>query len=117
MLLPKLDELENLVVLLFFSQVGVGVAEEPLVAVLGQKRQNSLLAAASFGNVMLLQQCVFAVERNGVKVQIERGAVLQTQPCHGIEPVSHQLPIAGRWDTAAVLRQKRTLGNDVQPCK
>ena len=90
-LLPKLDELENLVVLLFFPQVGVGIAEEPFLAVLGQERQNSLLAAASLGNVMLLEQRVFAVERNRVKVEIERRAVLQTQLSHSVEPVAHQL--------------------------
>ena len=76
-LFPKLDEPEDLIVLLVFPQIAVGVTEESLLAVLGQKGQNPLLAAAALGYIVLLQQRVFAMEGDGVKIQVERRTVLQ----------------------------------------
>jgi hypothetical protein len=55
------------------------------------------------------------MERNGVEVQIERRAVRETQPGHGIEPGAHQLRITGRRDARTVLGEERPLGDYVQP--
>ena len=64
---------------------------------------------------MLLHQRVFAMKRDRVKVQVERRTVLQAQAVHGVKPMPHEPRITGRGDAATVLREKRTLGNDVQP--
>ena len=73
------DEAENLIVLLFFSQLPVGVAKNSRIGVLGEKSQDSFLPPTSFGDVMLFNERVFTVERNGMKVEIERDAPLEPQ--------------------------------------
>jgi hypothetical protein len=112
--LPETNEGENLVILLVLAEIAVGVAEETLLAVLGQKREDSLLPTASFGDVMLLDESVFAMKWDGVKVQIERPAMLQPQAREGIEPTFHQFGIAGWLDTTTMLGEERTLGHDIQ---
>jgi hypothetical protein len=114
-LLPELDEAQDLICLVGLADLGVGVAEHLLVGVLGQEREYALLAAAAFGHVVLLGQGVFAVERDGVKVQVEADPAGQAEPAHGLEPAGHQLRVAGRGDAAGVLGQKRTLRYHVQP--
>ena len=79
-------EVEDLVVLLVLAQVGVGVAEDAGLGVLGQEGQDPLLPAAALGNVVFLHQGVFPVEGDGVEVQVEGGAARQPQPAHGVEP-------------------------------
>ena len=85
-LLPELHEAEDLVVLLVLAQSGVGVAEHVGLGVLGQEGQDPLLPAAALGDVVLLDQGVFAVEGDGVEVQVERAAASQAQAADGVEP-------------------------------
>ena len=54
-----------------FSHLGVGVAEDPSLGVLGQKGQNPLLAATAFGKVVLFHQRILPVEGDGMEVKIE----------------------------------------------
>ena len=70
-LLPELDEAEDLVGLLALAQVGVGVAEGVAVGVLGQEGEDAVLAAAAHGDVVALDDGVLAVVGNGVEVEIE----------------------------------------------
>src|SRR4030067_1207066 len=44
-LLPELDESKDLLILLVLSQLAIGIAENPLLGILGQKGQNSFLPA------------------------------------------------------------------------
>ena len=44
LLLPELNEAEHLVVLLIFPQIGVGVAEDLVVLLLGDESQDAFLA-------------------------------------------------------------------------
>ena len=71
-LLPELDEAEDLVILLVLAQFPVGVAEDARLRVLGQECQHPLLASASLGDVVLLDQGILAMERDGVEVEVER---------------------------------------------
>ena len=77
MLFPEFDELQDFVVLLILAEVGVGVTEDTRLGVLGQKSEDSLLAAASFGDVVFLDEGIVAMERNGMEVEIKRTAMLQ----------------------------------------
>ena len=43
--------------------------------------------------------------------------MLQTESGHSVEPVPHQLRIAGRIDATTIFRQERALGDDVQAGK
>jgi hypothetical protein len=50
------------------ADVGVGVAEHAPFGVLGQEREHAFLAAAVSGYVVLPEQGVLPVERDGVEV-------------------------------------------------
>ena len=63
---------------------------------------------------MLLDQGIFAMERDRVEIQVEGTTARQTEPAHGFEPAAHQLRVANRVDPATVLGQERSLGDDVQ---
>jgi len=45
---PKVDEAEDLVMLIAFSNLGIGVAKDAGVGILSQKRQDALLPSAAF---------------------------------------------------------------------
>ena len=69
--LPEGDELKNLLGLLAFAQIGVGVAEDLAVGVLSQKHQHAGLAAAAGRNVVFLDDRILSVVRHRMKIQIE----------------------------------------------
>jgi len=52
-----------------------------------------------------------------MKVQIKGVAPTEAQRCHGIKPKSEELGVAGRIDSAAVLREKGTLRDAVESSK
>ena len=68
----------------------------------------------SLGDVVLLDQGIFAMEGDRVEVQVEGMTTGQTEPAHGVEPAAHQLRVADRVDPATVFGQERSLGDDVQ---
>ena len=69
--LPERDEAEDLVGLLAFAEIGVGVAEDVAVGVLGEEGENAGLAAAALGEVVGLDLRVLAEVGHGVEVEIE----------------------------------------------
>ena len=107
--------MEDLLVLFVFTELPVGIAEDPLLCVLGQESQNALLPPAPFGNIMLFNQGILAMERNGMKVEVKRFTSLQAQFAYSIKPARHELGIQIWIDSATVLSQKAALGHDVQP--
>ena len=114
-LLPELDESQDLVVLLVLAELGVGVAEDAAVGVLGEEGQDALLTATALGDVVFLDQGVLAVKGNGVEVEIEGDAPLEPQLADGIEPALHELRDSSGIDAAAVLGQEGALGDHVEP--
>ena len=89
-LLPIGDELEHLVIVLGFLQLSIGVAQHPGVSIVRQKGQHALVAAAAFGNVMLLYQSILAVEWNGMEVEIAGDPLLQAQRARDLVPQAHE---------------------------
>src|SRR5271157_1036924 len=85
---------EDLGVLLVLAQFAVGVAEDAGVGVLHQEGQDAFLAPTSLGDVVLLDQGIFAMEGDRVEVQVEGMTTGQTEPAHGVEPAAHQLRVA-----------------------
>ena len=63
---------------------------------------------------MLLDQGIVAVKGDRVEFQVERCPPFQAQLTDGVEPVAHQDGIAGGVNPAAIFRQERSLGDDVQ---
>jgi len=49
-----------------------------LGGIAGEKDQDALLAATAAGDVVFLQGLLLGVGRDGVKIQIDRGAMSQT---------------------------------------
>src|SRR3989442_13881463 len=73
--LPEGDETEDLFRLLSLADIGVGVAEGPPLGVLCQEGQNTGLAARARGNVVTIEDRVFAVVGNGVESEFEGVAI------------------------------------------
>jgi hypothetical protein len=116
-LLPELDESNNLLTLLVLSQLSVGIAEKPLLGILGQEGQNPFLPAAPLADIVLFHQGVLAVKGNGVEVQIKRTAPRKTQSPDSIKPKPHQPWIRSRINPTAIFSEKRPFGNHVEPSK
>lgn len=68
---PEVDEAEHRIGLFAFADVGVGVAENVAVGVLGEKDEYSRLPAAAHGQIVGLDLGMLAEEGDGVEVEIE----------------------------------------------
>jgi hypothetical protein len=113
-LLPEVDEAEDLIILLILTGFPIGVAENSRLGVLGQEHQRPLLALASLGDVVLLDQRVLAMEGDRVEVKVERRTRLQAQSFDRVEPVTHESWIASWCDPATVLGERRSLRDSSQ---
>src|SRR5262245_6011732 len=102
-LLPELNEAEDLVSLLILTNLGIRVAEDALPLILREKRQNAFLTAAALGNVVFLDQGIFAVKGDGVEVEVEGCTAFKPNLRCGLEPQPHPLRVAARIDPRAVL--------------
>src|SRR4030042_4424315 len=80
---PELDESKDLLILLVLSQLSIGIAENPLLGILGQESKNSFLPATPLRNIMFFHQGLFAVEGNGMEVQIKGPPPAKSEPPHG----------------------------------
>ena len=80
---PRTGELRLFCPLL---QLPIGVAKHPAVRIVREKRQHALLAAAAFGDVMLLDEGILTMEGNGMEVEIEGDPMgkpnVLTASCH-----------------------------------
>ena len=72
MALPEVDEAEDFVGLLAFSDVGVGVAEHLAIGVLGEEGEDAGLSSAALGQIVGLHDRVLAEVWHGVEVEIDR---------------------------------------------
>jgi hypothetical protein len=66
---------------------------------------------------MFLNQCIFAVEGNGVEIKIEGISPLKAQFVGGIKPELQKLRIAGGVYPATVFGKKGAFGDSVEPGK
>jgi len=76
-LFPEGDELEDGVGVLVLAEIGLGIAEDAGVGVVGQESQHAFLLAAAFGDVVFFDEGVGAVKGDGVEVDIEGAAARQ----------------------------------------
>src|SRR3990167_3230437 len=74
-LFPELDEPQDLVSLLSFSQIGIRVAENLAFRVLREEGEHGLAPLASAGHVVLLDEGVLTEIGDRVKVEVERAGV------------------------------------------
>ena len=100
-----------------FSNLGIGIAKHPLIGILSQESEDSLLSSAAFGNVVFFDQGIFPVEGNGVEVQIKGATPTEAKASHGIKPEIEHLRVAGGIDAATVFGKKGSLGGAVEPGK
>ncbi len=103
--------------MLVLAQLPVGIAEDALVRITGEKGEDAFLASTALGDVVLLHQDIVTMERDGMEVEVKRLASLETQGTDSIEPEVHELGIAGGMDPTAVFSQKGSFRNDVEPRK
>ena len=68
---PEVDEAEDFLAFLALADVGVGIAEDLAVGVLGEEGEHTGLAAAAHGDVMPLDERVLAEVGDGVEVEVE----------------------------------------------
>src|SRR5262249_1563793 len=111
---PEGNELQDGIRVLLLTQLAVGVAKDARTGVLGQEGEEALLTAAALGNIVFFHERVLAGERDGMKIEIEGGAVLQPQLTHGVEPQAGQLGVTVGIDATTVLGQKGAFGDNVE---
>ncbi len=111
---PEVDEAEDLVGLLAFAEIGVGVAEDVAVGVLGEEGEDGGLSAAALGEVVGLDLRVVAEVGHGVEVEIEglRGEDVVAGDLV-VPPREQALDLAGR-DARGMLGQKALLWHGVE---
>ena len=113
-LLPECDEAQDLVVLLIFPQIAVGIAEHAGLRICRQKCQDPLLPPTPLGNIVFFDQGVVAVVGNGVEVQIEGGPPFE--PSRLTASNQPRIKRVAAWiDPATVFGEERSLGNHVEP--
>jgi hypothetical protein len=114
---PELDESQNLLILIVLAQLSIGIAENPLLGILGQKGQNPFLPTTPLRHIMLLHQGLFAVERNGMEIEIKRTSPRKPEPSYGVKPQPHQPRIRSRVNPTAIFGEKGPFGNDIESRK
>lgn len=115
-LFPEGDEAEDLL-LLAFAQIGVGVAQGPAGAVLGQENENAGLAATAGRDIVALDDRILSVARDGVEVEIERCPGQRIRARQQLVPSGRQANDPLVIDPGRVLGQVTLLGVDVQSGK
>ena len=87
---PEVDESEDLVGFFPFRDVGIRVTESSSIGILSQEHQNAGLAPAASRHVMVLNDRVFAVEGDGVEIQVERLARKELAAIQLLVPTGEQ---------------------------
>src|SRR5215217_1138560 len=113
-LLPERDEAEDLLGFFALAQVGVGVTEGAAFGVVCEKDQNAWLASAAGGDVVILDDGMLAVVRDGVEVEIKGGAGEELFTSDLSVPSGQELVGLGRVDTMGVLCEVALLGYGVE---
>ena len=109
-----LGEAQDGLVLVLLAHGGVGKAEDVLLGVADQEGKHAALAAAALGDEVLLQEGFVAVVGDGVEVEIERAAALDSEVAGGGEPVGSPAGYQAGVDAAGVLGKRGALGDGVE---
>src|SRR3972149_2804412 len=89
-LLPELDDLEDLLRRMPCIDGGIGVAQHAGVGILGEECEDGLLAATPLGPVVLLEPGPLATGGGGMEVEVEALAGQQLQPRQGLDVALEQ---------------------------
>ena len=88
LLVPELDEPQNLVSLIDLRYTGMGVAKDTMTGITGQERQDAFLAATTSGDVVFFQRFFLGIGGNGVEIQVERGTPWQADSMNLVNQAS-----------------------------
>ena len=88
LLVPELDEPQNLVSLIDLRYTGMGVAKDTMAGITGQERQDAFLAATTSGDVVFFQRFFLGIGGNGVEIQVERGTPWQADSMNLVNQAS-----------------------------
>ena len=93
----------------------VGVAEHAGLGVAGEEGEDAVLAPGAFvGDIVLLDQRLVAVIRDGVEVEIDGGAGGEALVADGAVPFVHQGGDPAGVDAGGVFGEGGTLGEGVE---
>src|SRR5437016_12343301 len=111
---PRSDGLANLLRLLAFAQIRIGVAEPVAASILSEKDQHAWLAAATGRDIVPFHHRVFAVKRYGMKIQIEGFSGQEFASLDAVVPSSQEPSRFAVIDSARVFRKIAFLGEGIQ---
>src|SRR5437867_7036237 len=89
--LPEGNKVEDLIGLVAFAQVGIGITEGAAGGVLSQENQNAGLAAAARRDVMAFDDRMLAIIGHGMEIKVEGFAIKQVVGIHLLMPCGQHL--------------------------
>ena len=116
---PAFYKVQDLGILGILADPGIGVGKPPGIRIAGQKGQETSLAPAALGDVVLFHQGPVSVTGNGVEVQIEEGAASEDLVlCRDlVMPAVHECEQNAWIDAAAEFTERGPLGYDIEARK
>src|SRR3989475_13276745 len=103
--LPEGNKVEDLIGLVAFAQVGIGITEGAARGVLSQENQNAGLAAAARRYVMAFDDRMLAIIGHGMEIQIEGFSIKQVVGIHLLMPGGQHLSGFGEANARGIFRQ------------
>src|SRR5882762_19261 len=114
---PERNKVEDLIGLVAFAQVGIGITEGTACGVLSQENQNAGLTAAARRYVMAFDDRMLAIIGHRMEIQIEGFSIKQMVRIHLLMPSGQHLSGFGVANTRRIFRQVAFLWKGIQSCK
>ena len=112
--LPELDEPHQFARLIGAGQIGVGIAQDPALGLLGEEAEDAGTRLAAAGQEVVVQGGGIAPERDGMEVQREDLPLGEQQWCQGGDPAGEELLLVAPLGAVGVVGGERGLGQDVE---
>lgn len=113
-LMPELDEPHQFSRLIGAGQIGIGIAYDPALLLLGEEAEDAGTGLATAGQVVILQGGGIASEWDGVEVQGEGPAFGEQARGQGRDPTGEEALLMIPLSAIGVLGGISGLGQDVQ---
>src|SRR6266699_5061255 len=111
---PEGNKVEDLIGLVAFAQVGIGITEGAARGVLSQENQNAGLAAAARRYVMAFDDRMLAIIGHGMEIEIEGLAIEKLVGIHLLMPGGQHLSGFGMANARGIFRQVALLWKRIQ---
>jgi len=111
--LPKPHESKHFIGLFALAEVGVGVAEDLSLCVLGEERENGGAFLTAAGHVVFLHKGVFAEVGNRMEVEVEGAGIDELLIAQAFDPTLHQARDGLASQSGGILRHKGGFGDRV----